>query len=129
MGRLGGLLAVDEGLDVEAERGADAHDVLAVELLQDRRLPGVVEPAGTRAGVSVRVARAQMACVRAYRKRMRISFSFCLFFLIIVSRPIFALQCSYAVRMITDRPYRGASAGLAEADRECASWPIARLQD
>ena len=36
------LLAVDEGLDVEAERRADAHDVLAIELLENGRLPCVV---------------------------------------------------------------------------------------
>ena len=32
-----------ECLDVEAERGRDSVDVLAVELLQDRRLPRVVQ--------------------------------------------------------------------------------------
>lgn len=36
------LLAVDEGLDVEAQGGADAHDVLAIELLENGRLPCVV---------------------------------------------------------------------------------------
>ena len=34
-----------EGLDVESEGGRDGVDVLAVELLQDRRLAGVVQPA------------------------------------------------------------------------------------
>ena len=34
-----------EGLDVESERGRDGVDVLPVELLQDRRLAGVVQPA------------------------------------------------------------------------------------
>ena len=32
-----------ERLDVEAERGRDGVDVLPVELLQDRRLAGVVQ--------------------------------------------------------------------------------------
>ena len=39
------LPVVLEGLDVESECGRDGVDVLAVELLQDRRLAGVVQPA------------------------------------------------------------------------------------
>ena len=35
-----------ERLDVESERGRDGVDVLAVELLQDRRLPRVVQTSG-----------------------------------------------------------------------------------
>ena len=33
-----------ECLDVEAERGRDGVDVLPVELLEDGRFPGIVQP-------------------------------------------------------------------------------------
>lgn len=42
------LPVVLEGLDVESEGGRDGVDVLAVELLQDRRLARVVQPAEIR---------------------------------------------------------------------------------
>ena len=37
------LLVVHERLDVESECGGDAHDILAVELLQDRSLARIVQ--------------------------------------------------------------------------------------
>jgi hypothetical protein len=38
-----GLLSMCEGFDVEAESWTDAHNVLAVELLEDRGFPGIVK--------------------------------------------------------------------------------------
>ena len=49
----GSVRVVYESLDVEAERGADSRDVLAVELLENRRLPGVVEAEEQQLGVLV----------------------------------------------------------------------------
>ena len=36
------LLSMHEGLDVEAEGWADAHDILAIELLEDSRLSCII---------------------------------------------------------------------------------------
>ena len=36
------LLSMHEGLDVEAEGRTDAHDILAVQLLQYSSFPGVI---------------------------------------------------------------------------------------
>ena len=36
------LLSMHEGLDVEAEGWADAHDILAIELLEDSRLSRII---------------------------------------------------------------------------------------
>ena len=37
--------AMLQGLDVEAQRGADGADVFAVELLQNRRFARIIQPA------------------------------------------------------------------------------------
>jgi hypothetical protein len=77
-------LSVHECLDVETQGGADTHDVLAIELLEDCGLASVVQAPwmavcddpqdGTR--------------IVTYKNRMRISFSFCLLLRMIVRRPM-----------------------------------------
>ena len=42
IGKGGCSLSVHEGLDVEAEGGADAHDIFAIELLEDSRLSRII---------------------------------------------------------------------------------------
>ena len=39
------LLAVHESLDVEPKSRADSHDILAIQLLEDRGLPSIIEAA------------------------------------------------------------------------------------
>lgn len=84
--KLSHSLSMHKRLDIESESRADAHYIFAVEFLQNRRLPGVVKAAG----FQPLLFRAIMPSGHAYRNKMRISFSFCLFFRMIVSRPIFA---------------------------------------
>jgi hypothetical protein len=36
---------MDQRLDIETERGTDAHDVFAIDTLEDRRLSRIVETA------------------------------------------------------------------------------------
>jgi hypothetical protein len=72
---------VRKRLDIESQRGADAEDIFSVELLKNSRLACVIQPAMLR-------MRGCWARELAHRKRIRISFSFCRFFLMIVKSPI-----------------------------------------
>lgn len=81
---------MSERLDLESERRADGPDVLAVELLEDRRLARVVEPPCQSRRASVVVVRVESSRARSglHRKRMRISFSLKRFLRMIVRRPM-----------------------------------------
>ena len=37
------LLAMHESLDVEPKSRADSHDILSIQLLQDSRLPSIIQ--------------------------------------------------------------------------------------
>lgn len=75
-------LAMCKRLDIKPQCWAYPHDILAIQLLENRGFPCIVET--TAKGVNIML----MVIVGAYRKRIRISFSFCRFFRIIVRRPM-----------------------------------------
>ncbi len=77
-----------ESLDVEPKRWTNPHYIFPIQFLQDRRFPSVIEAAIMVAYSGIEL----LNTVDTYRKSIRISFSFCLFFLMIVNRPIPGLR-------------------------------------
>lgn len=79
------LPAVKERFDVEAESRADRRDIFSTQPLDDRGLPGVVEPSARSIVGNIDQGKKSEA---THSMRMRISRPFRRFLRMMVSRPI-----------------------------------------